>query len=209
MLHGRFTGEIPLPLVAKMMPMLAPSSKTPPCSRLGVGISSRCLCLLYSCQHHIRQLALPSTSTSCCVSFLSAPASCCVVSRQPATLRPPPIASHAHGWLLCLPPAPSSLITVAWPLLTLCRRLPFRLSRVSSLAGCCVTSTNAAASNLPVSPPLIPPLPVVVPWPPVPLVRKVVALPLLTPPPPICQRLRLSSRHCLSSHHGLPYLLSG
>jgi hypothetical protein len=101
---------------------------------------------------HIRQLALPSASASCRVSFLSAPASCCVFSHQPATLRPPPsIASPTHGWLLRLPPAPSSLIAVAWPLLTLCRCLLFCLSRASSPAGCCVTSTHAAASDLPAS----------------------------------------------------------
>jgi hypothetical protein len=68
-------------------------------------ISLHCLCLPYSCQHHIRQLALPSAFASFCVSFLSAPAICCVVSHRPTTLRPPPIASHTHGWLLRLPPA--------------------------------------------------------------------------------------------------------
>jgi hypothetical protein len=41
-----------------------------------------------------------------------------------------------------------------------------------------------------------------------PLVRLVVALPLQMPQPPICRRLRLSSRCHLSLHHGLPYLLS-
>jgi hypothetical protein len=67
---------------------------------------------------HICQLTLPSNSASCHVLFSSAPASCCVVSLQPATLQPPPsMASPAHGWLLRLPPAPSSLIAVAWPLL--------------------------------------------------------------------------------------------
>ncbi len=35
---------------------------------------------------HIHQLALPSAFASCCVSLLSAPASCCVVSHQPAAL---------------------------------------------------------------------------------------------------------------------------
>jgi hypothetical protein len=92
-------------------------------------ISLHCLCLPYSCQHRIRQLALPSASVSCCVLFLSAPASFCVVSRQPVTLRlPPSIASPAHGWFLRLPPPPSTLITVAWPLLTLRCCLPFCLS---------------------------------------------------------------------------------
>jgi hypothetical protein len=56
---------------------------------------------------HILQLILPSASASCCISFLSTPASCHVVSQQPATLQPPPsIASPANGWLLHLPPAP-------------------------------------------------------------------------------------------------------
>jgi hypothetical protein len=178
MIHGGFTGEIPLPPIAKTMPMLAPSSKTPPAaSWLLRCISLHCLCLLYYCQHHICQLALLSASASCCVLFLSALASCCVVSRQPATLRPPPIASHPHGWLMCLLPAPSSLITVAWPLLTLCHCLPFCLSRASSQAGCCIASTHAPASHLPVSPPLIVPSPLVMPWPPIPLVQLVVLLP--------------------------------
>jgi hypothetical protein len=58
---------------------------------------------------HIRQLALYSTSTSCHILFLSAPASCCVVSHQPATLQLPPfITSPADGWLLHLPLAPLS-----------------------------------------------------------------------------------------------------
>jgi hypothetical protein len=164
MIHSRFTGEIPLLPIAKTMPMSALLSKTPPAAGwLSRCISSRCLCLPYSCQHHIRQLALPSASASCRVLFSSTPASCCAVSRQPATLRPPPIASHANGWLLHLPPAPSSLITCSWPLLALCRCLPFHLSRASSPAGCRVASTNAAASDLPASPPLIPPSPLVAP----------------------------------------------
>jgi hypothetical protein len=193
---------------------------------------------------HIRHFALPSPA-SCHVSFLFAPASCCVVSCQPVTLRPPPsIASPAHGWLLHLPSALLSLITVLWPLLTLHCRLPFRLSqascpascciasllsswllhclsschplpsaaasashcaitschaplhtiasRTSSLAGCCVASPHAAASHLPAHLPLIALSPLIAPWPPVPLVRLVVALPLLTPLPPICWQLCLS-----------------
>jgi hypothetical protein len=159
---------------------------------------------------HIRQLALPSAIASCRVLFLSAPASCCVVSHQPATLQPSlSIASSAHGWLLHLPPAPSSLITVAWPLLMLRHRLPFRLSRASSPSGYCIASTDAATSNLSASPPLILPSPLVAPWPPIPLVLLVVASPLLMPPPPIWWHLHLPLRHCLLSHHGLPYLLSG
>jgi hypothetical protein len=89
------------------------------------------------------------------------------------------------------------------------RRLPLRHSRASIHAGCRVASTNAAASDLPASPPLIQPSPLVAPWPPVTLVRLVVASPLLPPPPPICRRLHLSSRNRLSLRHGLPYLLSG
>jgi hypothetical protein len=42
----------------------------------------------------------------------------------------------------------------------------------------------------------------------VPLVRLVVTLPLQMPLPPICRRLCLSFRHCLSPRHGFPYLLS-
>jgi hypothetical protein len=106
---------------------------------------------------HIRQLALPSTSASCCILFSSAPASCCVVSHQPA------IASPAHGWLLRLPPAPSSLITVVWPLLTLRHHFPFCLSCASSPAGYCITSTDAVASNLLAFLPLIPPSPLFAP----------------------------------------------
>ncbi len=159
---------------------------------------------------HIRQLALLSTSASCHDLFSSALASCCVVSHQPATLRlPSSTASPAHGWLLRLPPALSSVIAVAWPLLMLCHRLPFHLSCTSNLAGFCITSTHTAASNLPASPPLIVTPPLVVPWPPVPLVWLVVASPLLTPLPPICRQLRLSLRQCLLSRHGLPCLLSG
>ncbi len=93
---------------------------------------------------HICQLALPSSSTSCCVLFLSAFASCCVVAHQPATLQPPPsITSPAHGWLLCLPPALSSLIAVVLPLLTLRPCLPFCLSWASCLAGCCIASLSS------------------------------------------------------------------
>ncbi len=36
MIHGGFTREIPFPPIAKTMPMLAPLSMTPPCSRLVV-----------------------------------------------------------------------------------------------------------------------------------------------------------------------------
>jgi hypothetical protein len=97
---------------------------------------------------HIRQLALRLRLRLClqlfCVSFSSAPASCCVVSHQPATLQQPPsIASPAHGWLLHLPPAPSSLIAVVWPLLKLRRCLPFCLSWASRPAGCCITSLSS------------------------------------------------------------------
>jgi hypothetical protein len=83
------------------------------------------------------------------------------------------------------------------------------LSCSSSPAGYCFTSTDATAYNLPASLPLIPPLPLVTPWPPVPLVWLVVASPLLMPPPPICQCLRLSLHRRLSLRHGLLYLLSG
>jgi hypothetical protein len=157
---------------------------------------------------HIHQLALPSAFASCFVLFSSAPANCCVVSHHHVTLLPYSIASPAHSWLLRLLSAPLSLITVAWPLLTL-RHCPlFHLSHASSLAACCVAFTHAAASDLPASPPLITPPPLVVPWPPVPLVGLVVALLLLPLPPPICWRLRLSLHRHLSSHHGLPCLLS-
>ncbi len=58
---------------------------------------------------HIHQLALSSAFASCCILFSFAPASCHVVSHQPATLRPPPyIPSPADGWLLHLLPAPLS-----------------------------------------------------------------------------------------------------
>jgi hypothetical protein len=181
----------------------------------------------------IHQLALPSAS--CCISFLSSLASCCVLSRQPTTLQPPPsIASPNHGWLLHLPPALLSLITVAWSLLTLFHCLLYRLSWASWLAGCCIASLlsgwllhcissrrhlpsasnsafhcagashhtplhaiafhasspaaccgaspHAATTHLPES------LPLIAPWPPVPLVWLVIALPLLTPPPPISRQ---------------------
>jgi hypothetical protein len=213
------------------------------------------VCLLFCpTGHHV---AFCGTSTShspshpplclCCVSLLSFPASCCIVSCQPATLRLLScIASPAHSWLLRLLPAPLSLIAVAWPLLTLHCCLPFRLSwascpagncitslsfgwflhrlsscrhlpsagtsashctvpcchaplhaiasHASSQAGCCIASTHAATYHLPALPPLISPLPLVAPWPPVPLVQLVVALPFLTPLPTICRCLRLSLR---------------
>jgi hypothetical protein len=110
---------------------------------------------------------------------------------------------------MCLPPATSSLIAVALPLLTLCHRLPFCLSCASSPAGCCVTSTHTAPSDLLASPPLIATLSLIAPWPPVPLVWLVVALPLLMLLPPICQHLQLSLHHYLLSHHSLLCLLSG
>ncbi len=190
----------------------------------------------------ICQLALPSTSASCRVSFLLVPSSCCVVFHQPATLQPPPsITSPTHGWLLCLPPTLLSLIAVAWPLLTMRHHLPFHLSwasclagcclasllsswlshclssrhhlpsagfsashcvitsrhaplraiasHTSSSAGCCVASPHAAASHLPMPPPLIALSPLVAPWPPMPLVWLVIALPLLTLLSPICRKL--------------------
>jgi hypothetical protein len=53
-------------------------------------------------------------------------------------------------------------------------------SCASSLAGCHISSPHAAAaSHLPVSPPLIAPLPLIALLPPMPLVRLVVLLPLL------------------------------
>ncbi len=58
---------------------------------------------------HIRQLALPSASASCCILFSSTPVCCCVVSHQPVTLQlPPSIASPTNGWFLRLLPALSS-----------------------------------------------------------------------------------------------------
>jgi hypothetical protein len=141
----------------------------------------------------ICQLALPSASASCYILFLSALASCCVFSCQPATLQPPSsIASPTHGWLLRLLPAPSSLIAVARPLLMLCHCLPFGLSRASRPAGCGVASAHAAASHLPASPTLIVPFFFVVPWPSMPLVWLVVAL-----PPPLI----LLVLPCLLMHH--------
>jgi hypothetical protein len=126
MICGGFTGEIPLPSIAKMMPMSASSVNDPPpaCSRLVVASHLFALtlppvlsstpppldalppyitlatlppvrlsfaptgCRLASCGTSAShpQLALPSASASCRVSFLSAPASCCVFSCQPATL---------------------------------------------------------------------------------------------------------------------------
>ncbi len=65
-------------------------------------------------------------------------------------------------------------------------------SRTSCLAGCCVASPHLAASHLLASPTLIAPLPLVAPWPPVPLVQLVVALPPL---------LILLVRPCLSTCH--------
>jgi hypothetical protein len=76
-----------------------------------------------------RQLALPSASTSCRVSFSSAPA--------------PSITSPAHGWLLHLLPASLSLITVAWPLFTFCHSPQFCLSCASCPAGCCIASLTS------------------------------------------------------------------
>jgi hypothetical protein len=109
---------------------------------------------------------------------------------------------------LHLPPAPSSLITVAQPLLTLRRCLPLRHYRASSHAGCCVASTNAAASDLPASPPLIPPSPLVALWPPITLVRLVVGLPLLMPPPPIAgvsaSHRAIASRCAMASRTSCP-----
>ncbi len=105
-----------MPLLAAMLPLVAPWP-------------------------HIHQLALPLASASCQVSFLSAPASFCVVSHQPATLRLSlVITSPTHGWLLHLPPALLSLIAVAWPLIRLRRCLLICHSQASCPDGCCVAS---------------------------------------------------------------------
>jgi hypothetical protein len=156
---------------------------------------------------HICQLALPSTSTSCHILFLSVPASCCVVSHQPATLQLPySIASPTHGWLLCLLPAPLSLIVVVWPLLTLDRCLLFCFSQASCLADCCITSLSfgwmlhclsshhhlPSASNSASHCAVSSCHALSIPSPIMPLVWLVILLPLLTLPPPICQHLCLS-----------------
>jgi hypothetical protein len=72
-------------------------------------------------------------------------------------------------------------------------------------AGCCscITSPHAAASHLPATLPLIALSPFVIPLsmpsPLAPLVWLVVVSPLLTPPPPFCQRLHLSLHQDLLS----------
>jgi hypothetical protein len=101
-------------------------------------------------------------------------------------------------------------------------------SRTSLPASCCITSTDAAASHLPASPPLITLSPLVMPWPPVPLVQLVVELPpplILSARPsgwlscrlhrssswhaPASQRTILSTLPCLSMRHlHLPPLLT-
>jgi hypothetical protein len=77
----------------------------------------------------------------------------------------------------------------------------------SCLAGCCIAFPHAATYHLPATLPFIAPLPLIIPLsmplPFTPLVRLVVAVPLLKLPPPICRHLPLSLRH------GLPCLLSG
>jgi hypothetical protein len=106
--------------------------------------------------------------------------------------------------------------------LSLHRHLSSRPSRASCPAGCCVTTHQANASRLPAPLPLITPLPLTAPrlcllsgWllrhlssscasasrcaPLAPLIRLVVASPLITPPPPpVCLHLRLSTT---ASHH--------
>ncbi len=80
-------------------------------------------------------------------------------------------------------------------------------------AGCCIASPHTTAFHLRAPPPLIAPLPLVmplsVPLPLMPLVRLVVASPLLMPLPPVCRHLRLSLRCPLLLRHGLLYLFSG
>ncbi len=173
MIHGGFTGEIPLLPIAKMMPMPAPSSKTPPLQPAG-----------------------------CCIASLwAASASRTLVNTTYASLPsppPPPLVASCS--------CPPWLVVVLSPTsLQLCDRHP---SPLPPVVGCCVfrplhplssllhgLSSHCAIASC--SPSLAS------------LVRLVVASPLLTPAPPVGRHLRLSSRRCLSSRHGLLYLLSG
>jgi hypothetical protein len=133
-------------------------------------------------------------------SLCAASASRTLVNTASASLPSPPplplVASRSH---------PPRLVVVLSSInLQLCNRHP---SPLTPMVGCCVfrplhplssmlrglTSHCAIASH---SASLVP------------LVRLVVASPLLTPPPPICRHFHLSSRRHLSLRHGLPYLLS-
>jgi hypothetical protein len=117
------------------------------------------------------------------LSWVSCPAGCCIASLLVGWMLHH-LSSHRH--------LPSASNSASHPAVTsLHAPLHAIASRACSLAGCCIASPHAATSNLPTSPPLIAPLPLVAPWPPVPLVQLVVALPLLTPPPPICWQLCL------------------
>jgi hypothetical protein len=172
MIHGRFTGEIPLPLIAKTMPMSAPLSKT------------------------------PLQPAGCCTASLcAASASHTLVNTTSASLpSPPPPPLVASCSRLTRP------VVVLSPInLQLCNRHP---SPLTPMVGCCIfcplhplsslfcglSSHCAVASRTTFL---------------APLVRLVVTLPLQMLLPPICRRLRLSSRCHLLLCHGLPYLLSG
>ncbi len=111
---------------------------------------------------------------SSCPSCASYPAGCCVPLRHAATSRPP-----APPPLIALPPliAPLLRLLSVWlsRCLTSCRRLP---------SACASTSHCIAASHC---------------TPLTPLVQLVVASLLITPPPPVCLRLCLSSRPSCAS----------
>jgi hypothetical protein len=133
--------------------------------------------------------------------------------------------SHRTTASHCAPLAPLVRLVVVWPLVTppspvrLRLRLPShhhllsRPSYSSCPAGCHVTSCHAAASCQTMSPPLIAPLvrlvvasPIVTPphpphcTPLAPLIRLIVVSPLITPPPPVHLRLRLSAHLRLIPH---------
>ena len=119
---------------------------------------------------------------------------------------PPPLphiaASHRALSSRCTPLGPLVQLVVPLPILMpppsirwrFCLLLRHHLSShpslVSCLAGCRITSPQAAASHLLVPAPLVTPSPLV---PLVPLVWMVFMLPIFIPPPPICWRHHLSS----------------
>jgi hypothetical protein len=155
-------------------------------------------CCVFLLLHHLSllfcDLSSHCTIASCSTSLRSLV--CLVVALPPSHL--------LSGWLLHPLSSCHRLSSVGTSAshcaVTSCHA-PLRAiaSCTSSLAGCCIASPHAATSHLPAPPPLILLLPLIVPWPPVPLVWLVVAPPLLTLPSTICQQLCLSLRSCLCS----------
>ena len=114
-------------------------------------------------------------------SFIAAHRCCALGPSPPRSCRPSPSRSHR-----AVPRRQGAVV----PSIAVSRP-----SLASHLDGCRAASPHSAAFHLPV------PLIVASPFEPLVHLAGCHVSSLLTPPPPICRRLRLSSRHCLLSRN--------